>query len=144
MNLGEQPSTSSKSFPFQQREGEKVNKEKGSFTGCPLTTSKTKKSSGTETIPPTSSKSKVKRLQRPANRRRKIQRRVKRQQGNNTQSTVNNPSTLTPAVLSEFSVFSAVHSTQIWKFAKEKGISKEIALQEFIKVFKQVSEMDPQ
>jgi hypothetical protein len=145
MNLGEQPSTSSKSIPFQQRGGEKVNKGKGSFTGCPLTsTSKTKKSSGTETIPPTSSKSKVKRLQRPANRRRKIQRRVNRQQGDNTQSTVNNPSTLTPDVLTEFSVFSAVHSTQIWKFAKEKGISKEIALQEFSKVFKQVTEMDPQ
>ncbi|KAL7631710.1 UNVERIFIED_CONTAM: hypothetical protein RMT77_017986 [Armadillidium vulgare] len=147
MGLGEQPSTSFESS--QLHDGRKTNEQKGAFPDCPLTTSTAKKSSKTETLPPASStastsKSKVKRLQRPANRRRKMRRRAVRQQESNKQSTGNKPSTSMPTISSEFTTFATVQTLKIWKFAKEKSISKEIALQELIRVFNQVSEMAPQ
>src|SRR6201990_2742537 len=124
-------------------------KMKGSLTTCPTTTSKSKKSGPTKTTPPTSTttssnvKPKVKRLQTRYNPRRKMLRRLAKQKGTSLNSTSNNPPPTPSTTTLELATLATFHISKIWKFVKDKGITKEVALQELNRVINQVSEMDP-
>ena len=144
-NLGEQPSTSSEST--LPHDGVQV-KKKGSLTTCHKT-SKSKKSGPTKSTPPTSTttsntvKPKVKRLQTRYNQRRKMLRRLAKQKGTSQNPTSNNPPPTPSTTTLELATLATFHISKIWKFVKDKGITKEVALQELNRVINQVSEMDP-
>ena len=150
MGLGEQQSTASESP--QPRDGVKTTKKKRSSMDCPSSTSTSKKSRPTQTLPtpiPTTStastsKSKGKGLWR-FNIRRKKQRKNIVREGSSLKSTVNTPQpSSSSTVSSELTTFATLQIAKFWKFAKERGVSKETALKELNRVFEQVTAMDHQ
>ncbi|KAL7632772.1 UNVERIFIED_CONTAM: hypothetical protein RMT77_016896 [Armadillidium vulgare] len=134
MGMGELPSTSSKS---SHHDGVNVDNKRGSFTDCPLRTSKPEKNFPKNTLPTSTtastSKRKVKGLQR-FDKRRKMRLQSAKLEGF-SKSTGNNTTTSPSTMSPEFITFIAVQASKLWSFAKEQNIPKEVALKEFNRAF---------
>jgi len=131
--LKERLSTPSKSFG-----------KRSSIPDCPQSTSATKKSRVTTPTTPTTSKAKpkLKGLAR-FNKRKQAKRQNPVSEEPPRMPKVNQPQPSTSSTVSaELTTFTTVQVTKLWKFAKERNISKEIVLKELNRVFEQVTDMD--